>query len=120
MPGKTLRIKGARESYAAALRDHFQQASPLAEHLLRVLRAAIPEGAVVVLQPGLERAGAVDVLLQDAGADPDVRFGVPQRRLAAEARELRLVVLRDDLHQSLRADHAFGDRVEARFDGDHG
>src|SRR5687768_11802654 len=75
------------------------------EHLGRVLRSRLVEGAGVHLQRGLGVAEPALILAQNLRADLDVDLGLEQSVLAAVVEQLLLVVLRDDLHQALRAHH---------------
>src|SRR5215210_4276094 len=97
---------------AGALPDRLQ-AHALVEHLGRVARGGLVEGAAVHLQRGLLVAEAAVVLAEDLRADVDVHLGVEERFLAAVVEQLLEVELRHDLHQSLRPHDAFGHRVVA-------
>src|SRR3954462_5569882 len=90
----------------------------LGEHLVRVGRGRLVEGARVHLQRRLRVSQPALVLAQDLRADHDVDGRVEQRLLAAVVGKLLEVLLRHHLHQAFGAHGALRDRIEARLHGD--
>src|SRR5688572_9772644 len=79
----------------AGLEAQRVQARFFREHLGRVLRSRLVEGARVHLQRGLGVAETALILAQDLRADLDIDLGLEQSVLAAVVEQLLLVVLRD-------------------------